>query len=129
MVPQLVSQHGFTSTYDLNKHKTRESYVGLPLSEERLGGEDDPSAHRDQGFAGGRPWEHWNEMITCKCMCVSVVRGWYRCLHVSPLACMRCNLEANVPCLFKRGTSPSRLNPLSLHPRSSDLMVLHHPMT
>ena len=38
IVPQLVNQHGFTSTYDLNKHKTRESYAGLPLSEERLGG-------------------------------------------------------------------------------------------
>ena len=38
IVPQLVNQHGFTSPYDLNKHKTRESYAGLPLSEERLGG-------------------------------------------------------------------------------------------
>src|SRR3954470_3744206 len=38
IVPQLVNQHGFTSPYDLNKHKTRESYAGLPLLEERLGG-------------------------------------------------------------------------------------------
>src|SRR3954469_12756342 len=38
IVTQLVNQHGFTSSYDLNKHKTRESYVGLHLSEERLGG-------------------------------------------------------------------------------------------
>src|SRR3954469_24837792 len=38
IVPQLVNQHGFTSPYDLNKHKTRKSYAGLPLSEERLGG-------------------------------------------------------------------------------------------
>ena len=38
ILPRLVNQHGFTSSYDLNKHKTRESYAGLPLSEERLGG-------------------------------------------------------------------------------------------
>ena len=38
IVTQLVNQHGFTSPYDLNKHKTREIYAGLPLSEERLGG-------------------------------------------------------------------------------------------
>ena len=38
MLLHLVNQHGFTSSYDLNKHKTRESYAGLPLSEERLGG-------------------------------------------------------------------------------------------
>ena len=38
ILPHLVNQHGFTSSYDLNKHKTRESYAGLPLSEERLAG-------------------------------------------------------------------------------------------
>src|SRR3954468_4755910 len=38
IVPKLVNEHGFTSSYDLNKHKTRESYAGLPLSEELLGG-------------------------------------------------------------------------------------------
>src|SRR3954465_1353845 len=36
--PQLLNQHGFTSSHDIIKHKTRESYVGLPLSEECLGG-------------------------------------------------------------------------------------------
>src|SRR3954463_2701634 len=51
IVPQLVNQHGFTSPYDLNKHKTRESYAGLPLLEERLGGVDDSSVHRS-GFRG-----------------------------------------------------------------------------
>ncbi len=50
IVPQLVNQHGFTSPYDLNKHKTRESYAGLPLSEERLGGRRS-EAHRS-GFRG-----------------------------------------------------------------------------
>src|SRR3954465_15271940 len=50
IVPQLVNQHGFTSPYDLNKHKTRESYAGLPMAEERLGGYvDDPSVHKS-GF-------------------------------------------------------------------------------
>src|SRR3954468_16581201 len=38
-------------------------------------------------------------------MCVTVVRGWHRCLHVSPLACMRSNLEAKVPDPHK-GESP-----------------------
>src|SRR3954463_12280015 len=49
IVPQLVNQHGFTSPYDLNKHKTRESYAGLPLSEERLGGRQSECAQRS-GF-------------------------------------------------------------------------------
>src|SRR3954471_5870279 len=108
IVPQLVNQHDFTSPYDLNKQKTRERYAGLPPVRGTSRGVDDPSAHRDQGFAGGRPREHWNEMKTCMCMCVSVVRGWYRCLHVSPLACMRSNLEAKVPYPYKGGISPSR---------------------
>ena len=30
ILPHLVNQHGFTSSYDLNKHKTRESYAGYP---------------------------------------------------------------------------------------------------
>jgi len=34
-------------------------------------------------------------------MCVSAVQGWYMCLHVSPLACMRSNLEAKVLDLYK----------------------------
>src|SRR3954451_13126798 len=51
IVPQLVNQHGFTSPYDLNKHKTRESYAGLPLSEERLGGRRSECAQRS-GFRG-----------------------------------------------------------------------------
>jgi len=38
-------------------------------------------------------------------MCVSVVQGWYMCLHVSPLTCMRPNLEAKVLDLYK-GESP-----------------------
>src|SRR3954467_4688719 len=38
IVPQLVNQHGFTSSHDIIKRKTREIYVGLPLSEECLGG-------------------------------------------------------------------------------------------
>src|SRR3954469_10228064 len=74
-------------------------------------GLDDPSVHRDQGFAGGRPREHRNQTKTCMCpyhMCVSVVRGWYRCLHVSPLTCMRCNIEAKVPYPYKGGISPLR---------------------
>ena len=37
IVPQLVNQHGFTLSYDLNKHKTRERYTGLPPLEECLG--------------------------------------------------------------------------------------------
>ena len=41
-------------------------------------------------------------------MCVSVVRVWYRCLHVSPLACMRSNLEAKVPDPYEVGISPFR---------------------
>src|SRR3954462_3838199 len=49
IVPQLVNQHGFTSPYDLNKHKTRESYAGLPLTEERLGGRRSECAQRS-GF-------------------------------------------------------------------------------
>src|SRR3954467_11874265 len=74
-------------------------------------GADDPSVHRDQGFAGGRPREHRNQMKTCMCpkhMCVSVVRGCYMCLHVSPLTCMRSNLEAKVPDPYKGGISPFR---------------------
>ena len=38
IVTQLVNQHGFTSSHDIIKHKTRASYAGLPLSEECLGG-------------------------------------------------------------------------------------------
>ena len=45
IVPHLVNQHGFTSSYDLNKHKTRESYFGLPPLEECLGGDDLRPAH------------------------------------------------------------------------------------
>src|SRR3954469_20469419 len=48
IVPQLVNQHGFTSSYDLNKHKTREGYAGLPPSEECLGGRR--SEARRSGF-------------------------------------------------------------------------------
>src|SRR3954464_8590984 len=66
IVPQLVNQHGFTSPYDLNKHKTTESYAGLPLSEERLGGYT-IRVCTDQGFAGGRPREHRNPMKSCMC--------------------------------------------------------------
>src|SRR3954469_5964981 len=87
IVPQLVNQHGFTSSYDLVRHKTRESYAGLPLSEEcrEL---DDPRPADHQGFAGGSPRERRNHLKTCMSpwhMCMSVVQGWYRCLHVSPL--------------------------------------------
>src|SRR3954467_10567366 len=64
IVPQLRNQHGFTSPYDLNKHKTRERYAGLPLSEERLGGYT-IRVCTDQGFARGRPREHRNQMKTC----------------------------------------------------------------
>src|SRR4051812_43155308 len=38
IVPQLVNQHGFTSSYDLNNHIPRAISAGLPLSEEHLGG-------------------------------------------------------------------------------------------
>src|SRR3954469_3744450 len=48
IVPHLVRQHGFTLSYDLNKHKTRESYAGLPPSEECLGGRR--SEARRSGF-------------------------------------------------------------------------------
>src|SRR3954468_8087490 len=48
IVPQLVNQHGFTSSHDIIKHKTRESYAGLPLSEECLGGRR--SEPRRSGF-------------------------------------------------------------------------------
>src|SRR3954469_22516802 len=49
IVPQLVNQHGFTSSHDIIKHKTRESYAGLPLSEECLGGRRS-DARRSSGF-------------------------------------------------------------------------------
>src|SRR3954463_3442116 len=49
IVPQLVNQHGFTSSHDIIKHKTRESYAGLPLSEECLGGRRS-EARRSSGF-------------------------------------------------------------------------------
>src|SRR3954468_6456636 len=48
IVPQLVNQHGFTSSHDIIKHKTRESYAGLPLPEECLGGRR--SEARRSGF-------------------------------------------------------------------------------
>src|SRR3954468_24548459 len=50
-------------------------------------GVDDPRPADHQGFAGGSPRERRNHLKTCMCpwlMCVSVVQGWYRCLHVSP---------------------------------------------
>src|SRR3954463_613589 len=71
-------------------------------------GVDDPRPVDHQGFAGGSSRERRNHLKTCMCpwhMCVSVVQGWYRCLHVSPLACMRSNLEAKVLDLYK-GESP-----------------------
>src|SRR3954465_10323439 len=71
-------------------------------------GVDDPRPVDHQGFAGGSPRERRNHLKTCMCpwhMCVSVVQSWYRCLHVSPLACMRSNLEAKVLDLYK-GESP-----------------------
>src|SRR3954465_2686333 len=49
IVPQLVNQHGFTLSHDIIKHKTRESYAGLPLSEECLGGRRS-EARRSSGF-------------------------------------------------------------------------------
>src|SRR3954463_16062946 len=51
IVPQLVNQHGFTSSHDIIKHKTRERYAGLPLSEECLGGKRS-GARRSSGFRG-----------------------------------------------------------------------------
>src|SRR3954464_15636724 len=48
IVPQLVNQHGFTSSHDIIKHKTRESYAGLSLPEECIGGRRS-EAHRS-GF-------------------------------------------------------------------------------
>src|SRR3954466_14281112 len=49
IVPQLVNQHGFTSSHDIIKHKTREIYAGIPLSEECLGGRRS-EARRSSGF-------------------------------------------------------------------------------
>src|SRR3954467_2653979 len=49
IVPQLVNQHGFASSHDIIKHKTRESYAGLPSSEECLGGRRS-EARRSSGF-------------------------------------------------------------------------------
>src|SRR4051812_10656901 len=95
IVPQLVNQYGFTSSHDIIKHKTRESYAWIPLSEECLGG---LSLHDVLPicFAGASPRESRNHLKTCMCpwhMCVSVVQGWYRCLHVSPSAGCAFRLE------------------------------------
>ena len=42
------------------------------------------------------------------CVWVWLEVGIYRCLHVSPLACMRSNLEAKVPDPYEVGISPFR---------------------
>src|SRR3954463_3553820 len=104
----MVLHHPMTSTSQ-NKRELRRATPVRGTSR----GVDDPSVHRDQGFAGGRPREHRNEMKTCMCpyhMCVWVWLevGIYRCLHVSPLACMRSNLEAKVPDPYEGAISPSR---------------------
>src|SRR3954464_9992228 len=82
-------------------------------------GVDDPRPVDHEGFAGGSPRERRNHLKTCMCprhMCVSVVQGWYRCLHVSPLACMRSNLEAKVLDLYK-GESPVTVKSGSIVPQ------------
>src|SRR3954462_14027911 len=66
IVPQLVNQHGFTSPYDLNKHKTTESYAGLSLLEERLGGRRSECAQ----IRVSREEDHENIRIRCKLACV-----------------------------------------------------------
>src|SRR3954463_14620033 len=106
IVPQLVNQHGFTSPYDLNKHKTRESYAGLPLSEERLG-VDDQSVHRS-GFRRRKTTrtsesnENLHVSLAYVCECGERLVYVLACV---PPACMRSNLEAKVPDQYK-GESP-----------------------
>src|SRR3954469_24239423 len=107
IVPQLVNQHGFTSPYDLNKHKTRESYARLPLSEERLGGRRSECAQRS-GFRRRKTTrtsesdENLHVSLAYVCECGAKLVYVFACV---PLACMRSNLEAKVLDLCK-GESP-----------------------
>ena len=50
------------------------------------------------------------------CVWVWLEVGIYRCLHVSPLACMRSNLEAKVPDPYK-GNLPVEVKPGRIVPQ------------
>src|SRR3954465_13639552 len=114
--PPLVKHHGFTSSYDLNKHKTRECYSGLTLSEGRLGGRRS-DAHRS-GFRG-RPCSGASEYL--KDLHVALEHAW-KCggmlkhakpshrVHVSPFSCVRCNLKLRF-WTYIRGKLPVRVKP------------------
>src|SRR3954470_19973532 len=95
IVPQLVNQHGFTSSHDLVKHKTRESYAGLTLSEECLGGRR--SEPRRLGFRQRKTTrtsessENLHVSLAYVCECGARLVLVIECV---PLAYMRSNLEA-----------------------------------
>src|SRR3954464_4117279 len=96
IVPQLVNQHGFTSSYDLVRHKTRESYAGIPLSEECLGGRRS-QARRSSGFRRSKSTrtsessENLHVSLAYVCECGARLVYVIACV---PLTCMRSNLEA-----------------------------------
>src|SRR3954468_18043829 len=85
IVPQVLNQHGFTSSHDIIKHKTRESYAGLPLSEECLGGRRSEALRssgirRRKSTRTSESSENLHVSLAYVCECGE---GWYRCLHVS----------------------------------------------
>src|SRR4051812_6370348 len=106
IVPQLVNQHGFTSSHDIIKHKRRESYVGLPLLEECLGGRR--SEPRRLGFRQRKTTRtsesSENLHVSLAYVCECGARLSDEC-GGGKVACMRSNLEAKVLDLCK-GESP-----------------------
>src|SRR4051812_26068213 len=99
----MVLHHPMTST----NTKKRELRRATPVRGTSRG-VDDPSVHRS-GFRRRKTTRtsESDENLHVSLAYVCVVRGWYRCVHVSPLACMRSNLEAKVPDPYK-GESPRR---------------------
>src|SRR4051812_6142926 len=109
IVPQLVNQHGFTSPYDLNKHKKKRELRRATPVRGTSRGLDDPSVRRS-GFRRRKTTrtsesdENLHVSLAYVCECGERLVYVLACV---PLACMRSNLEAKVPDPYK-GESPRR---------------------